>query len=87
MEQKARLSEDWLAVVLGLFLFALSLGLLAGADLLGWAVTTSVWTHAATALGTASKAYSGLPGMGSLILTWLFLLALLCAGAAFLKAN
>jgi len=87
MEQKACLSEDWLAVVLGIFLFATSLGLLAGADLLGWAVTTSVWTHAATALGTASKAYAGLPGIGSLILTWLFLLVLLCAGTAALKAN
>ena len=37
------LSEDWLAVWLGIGLFALSFALLAGVDLLGWAVTTSVW--------------------------------------------
>jgi len=38
------LSEDWLSVWIGLGVFALALGLLAGADLLGWAVRTSVWT-------------------------------------------
>ena len=54
---KPRITEDWLAVCLGLFLFALSLGPLFGADLLGWAVTTSVWTNLATALAPASKAY------------------------------
>src|SRR5205085_5529173 len=35
------MSEDWLAVWIGLLVFTLSLGLLFGADLLGWAVKTS----------------------------------------------
>ena len=78
---KARINEDWLAVWLGLFLFALSLGPLFGIDLLGWAVTTSVWTNVATALAPASKAYAGLPGVLSLLLTYVFLLAVLTAGA------
>jgi len=30
------ISEDWLAVGIGLLVFVLSLGLLFGADLLGW---------------------------------------------------
>ena len=47
---KKGLTEDWLAVVIGLFIFALSLAGILGGDLLGWAVTTSVWTHVSTAL-------------------------------------
>src|SRR3954452_8433360 len=79
---KPRISEDWLAVWLGLFLFVLSLGPLFGADLLGWAVTTSVWTNLSTALAPASKAYARLPGWLSLLATFVFLLAVLTAGAA-----
>ena len=59
---KPRFTEDWLAVYLGLFFFALSLGPLFGVDLLGWAVTTSVWTNLATALAPASKVYAALSG-------------------------
>ena len=44
IEQHPGISEDWLAVCIGLFVFVLSLGLLFGKDVLGWAVTTSVWT-------------------------------------------
>ena len=78
---KLRMNEDWLAVWLGLFFFLLSLGPLFGADLLGWAVTTSVWTNLSTALAPASKAYSRLPGWLSLLATFAFLLAVLTAGA------
>jgi uncharacterized membrane protein YadS len=78
---KPRMNEDWLAVWLGLLFFALSLGPLFGADLLGWAVTTSVWTNLSTALAPASKAYSRLPGWVSLLATFAFLLAVLTAGA------
>src|SRR5438045_1273591 len=76
-----RTNEDWLAVWLGLFFFLLSLVPLFGADLLCWAVTTSVWTNLSTALAPASKAYSRLPGWLSLLATFAFLLAVLTAGA------
>ena len=84
---KPRINEDWLAVWLGLFFFALSLGPLFGADLLGWAVTTSVWTNPSTALTAASKAYAWLPGWASLLATFVFLLAVLTAGAVALGMN
>lgn len=88
MESKQpRLTEDWLAVYIGLFLFLLALTVFAGADLLGWAVATSVWTNVAKALGPASRSYSGLPGLISLAATYVFLLALLALGAAALKAD
>ena len=46
----ARLSEDWLAVIIGVGIFALALFSLAGLDALGWLATTSVWTDPAAAL-------------------------------------
>ncbi len=81
------LSEDWLAVILGLGVFILSLGLLFGADILGWVVTTAVWTAPAKALAPVSKAYKSLPGIVSLLCTYIFLLAILLAGAKALRAN
>ena len=84
---QARLTEDWLAVWIGLFVFVLSLGLLFGTDLLGWSITTSVWTSPAKALAPASKLYAKLPSVFSLAATYLFLLAILLVAAKALRAN
>lgn len=81
------LSEDWLSLIIGLVVFVLSLGLVGGVDVLGWAVTTGVWTDLSKALAPVSKAYVGLGGVGSLIATYIGLLVLMTAGAAALKAN
>ena len=86
-EQVQGISEDWLSVWIGLLLFVLSLGLLANADLLGWVVATSVWNDLSKALGTASKNYAGLGGLGALVVTYVALLVVMTAGAAALKAN
>ena len=77
----SRISEDWLAVIIGLGVFALALLSLAGLDALGWLATTSVWTDPGAALSPASKAYAGLGGAGALLLTYLALLAVLSAAA------
>src|SRR5438105_3331357 len=84
---KAKLSEDWLAVLVGLFLFVLSLGAFAGADALGWAVSTSVWTRLGKALAPASKQYAGMSGLASLLATYVFLLLVLTLGARALRAD
>lgn len=81
------LSEDWLAAGLGLLVVALAIAGTAGPDLLGWVVTTSVWTDAGKALAPARPAYAALGGPGALLATWLVLLAVLSAGAAVLRAN
>jgi uncharacterized membrane protein YadS len=78
---KNRLNEDWLAVFLGLLLLTLSLGGAFGLDLLGWSVTTAVWTNVWKALSPTSKSYAALSGPVSLIATYLFLVALLTPGA------
>ncbi len=82
-----RLGEDGLAVIVGIGVLILALASLAGPDLLGWAVTTSVWTDPAKALGAVSKAYSDLGGAGALAATYAALLVVLSAGAAALGAE
>ncbi|MFZ0704662.1 MAG: putative sulfate exporter family transporter [Candidatus Korobacteraceae bacterium] len=84
---KPWLTEDWLSVWIGLLVFVLSLGMLAGLDMLGWAVTTAVWTSPVKALAPASKTYANLPGIIALILTYFAMLAVLLVGAKALGAN
>jgi uncharacterized membrane protein YadS len=81
------ISEDWLSVGIGLLVFALALAGLLGVDLIGWVVSTSVWTDPSLALGTTSKAFAALGGPGALIVTYLALLGVLSFGAALRKAN
>ncbi|HUI54299.1 MAG TPA: putative sulfate exporter family transporter [Bryobacteraceae bacterium] len=84
---KPKLNEDWLAVCLGLLLFALSCASFFGVDALGWVVTTAVWTSPAKMLAPASKMYAAFSGLGSLLATYVFLLALMTIGAAALGLN
>jgi uncharacterized membrane protein YadS len=81
------ISEDLLSLILGLLIFVLALALLAGTDLLGWVVTTGIWTNPAQALAPISKVYAGLGGVGALVATYVALLVLMTAGAAALRAN
>ncbi len=88
MKAKSKgISEDWLAVWIGLFFFILSLGIFIGADILGWGVTTAVWTDLSKALKPVSAAYAGLGGVGSLLVTYLLLTVIMTVGAVALKAD
>src|SRR5262245_25274234 len=88
MDQNAKgLSEDWLSVWIGLLVFVLALGVLAGTDILGWVVTTAVWNDASRALSPLSKGYAGLGGIGALFATYAALLVVMTAAAAALKAD
>jgi hypothetical protein len=82
-----RLSEDLVAVGLGLGVFLLALISLAGADALGWLVTTSVWTGPSTALVQVSKAHASLGGLESLLVAHLVLTAGLMPLALFVVIN
>ncbi|HEX9021351.1 MAG TPA: putative sulfate exporter family transporter [Nitrospirota bacterium] len=79
------MSEDWLAVWIGLFIFIVSLGAFVGADILNWGVTTGVWTDISKALKPFSAGWLG--GFGSLVLTYLVLLVVMTVGALALKAD
>ncbi|MEW5945051.1 MAG: putative sulfate exporter family transporter [bacterium] len=80
-------SEDWWSVWLGLFIFALSLGVMWKADVLGWAAKTGVWLSPGAAFAPVSPVYAGLNGLLSLLATYVFLLAIMSAGAFFLGKN
>jgi uncharacterized membrane protein YadS len=82
-----RITEDWLSVIIGLLIFVLALAGLANVDLIGWVVTTSVWSNLGQALGPASKAYALVGGVGALVATYAALLVALSAAAAALRAD
>src|ERR1700747_2203229 len=79
---RAQLTEDWLAVVIGLLVFGAALVSISGTDVLGWAVTTSVYTDLTKALGPFAKPYAWFGGGGALIATYASLLIVLSAGVA-----
>src|SRR2546430_5679129 len=81
------LSEDWRSVWIGLVNFARSLGVIVGAGGPGWGVTARVWTGLSGAVAPVSKAYAGVSGVASLVLTYVFLLIVMTAGAAALRVG
>src|ERR1700681_4447074 len=84
---RARLNEDWLAVVIGLLVFGAAIVSISGTDLLGWAVTTSVYTDIGQALNPFAKAYAWLGGGGALLATYAALLVVLSAGVVTLGGD
>ena len=61
-DEKKGLSEDWLALWLGLAIFVISLFTFSGTDLLGWGINTSVWMDPAKAMSPVSKTYQTVKG-------------------------
>ena len=56
-------------------------------DMLGWVVKFSVWTDMSKAFAPVSKAYKGMSGMTSAILTYVFLLGLTTIGILGMGGN
>lgn len=82
-----RIGEDWLAVIVGLLVFALALGPVVGADLLGWAAAPKTWIELGKAVQPASSGYASLDGLLALLLTFGFVLLLMLVSAAALGAD
>lgn len=61
-ENEKGISEDWLSLWLGLLIFLLSLGMFRGVDILGWGVSTKVWTDASKAIGPVSNTFQTVKG-------------------------
>src|SRR5215510_140029 len=79
------LNEDWLAVGIGLVIFLLALGLVGGLDLLGWATGPRTWVELGKAVRPASPRYADWNTLALLLGHYLFVLALLSAGASLLR--
>jgi len=86
-EKKKGISEDWLSLWMGLFIFILGLGLFAGLDLLGWGTKTNVWLDITKAIHPISGVLKGMPGITSLFLTYLFMLLITEIGAIAMGVN
>jgi uncharacterized membrane protein YadS len=80
-------SEDWWSVWVGLGVFLLSLGVLAGIDLLGWAAKFGVWLNPSASVKPVSATYKNLPAALSVVFTYAFLLGVLSVGAHFMGLN
>jgi uncharacterized membrane protein YadS len=87
MDGKKGISEDWLSLWIGLFIFLLGLGLFVGIDFLGWGVKTNIWIDISKALGSVSGTLKGMPGITSLFLTYLFMLFVTMIGAVAMGVN
>jgi uncharacterized membrane protein YadS len=87
MEGKKGISEDWLSLWMGLFVFLLGLGLFVGWDILGWGIKTNVWIDITKSMTPISGALKGMPGLTSLFLTYIFMLAITQIGAIAMGSN
>ena len=81
--------EDWWAVWLGLFMFAMGLLSIWGIDAVGWQFKPSTWTfdNPMKAFKPSTKNYADLGMFGSLIVSWIVWTALTSVGAFFMKLD
>jgi uncharacterized membrane protein YadS len=70
-------SEDWLAVAVGLLLFLIALPGLFGYEPFGWVAKTSVWINPAKIFAPASAKYASMPPIASIGLTYVLLTLIL----------
>jgi len=87
MAEKKWLTEDKLALILGLIIFGLSLLNFGGIDPLGWVVKIKVWTDVTQIFTPSTAAYKGLSGGAALLLTWVFITAMLAFGVKALDGD
>jgi uncharacterized membrane protein YadS len=87
MEGKKGISEDWLSLWMGLFIFVLGLGLFVGLDILGWGIKTNVWIDITKSISPFSGGLKAMPGITSLFLTYVFMLVITQVGAIAMGAN
>lgn len=81
------MTEDWLSFWTGITVFALSLGVFFGADLLGFGAKVGTWTDLAKAITPVAASCSWMPAWLTVGLTYLFMLAVVGAGNWLLGGN
>ena len=84
---RARLTEDWLAVLVGLGVVIVASLAFVGMDPLGWVVKTKVWTEFDKCLVPTSSKYVGWSGWTALVATMASLVAILSLSAVALGTS
>ena len=85
---KTNLNEDKIALLTGCFIFLLAALNLAHLDVLGWVVSTNMWTSMDKAFSATTGAYKEtISGVVSLLCTYVALTALLSLGIKLLGGN
>lgn len=85
---KTNLNEDKIALLTGCFIFLLAALNLAHLDVLGWVVSTNMWTSMDKAFSATTGAYKGtISGVVSLLCTYVALTAILSFGIKLLGGN
>lgn len=87
MKQNTTFTEDKVALLVGSFIFILSLLNVFGLDLLGWVVKSNIWTSVDKVFTASTGAYKGLPGFSSLLLTYVAITGVLSVGIKLLGAD
>ena len=86
MSTKAAFNEDKVALVCGLFIFVLALGKLIGLDILGWTLKVGMWvSNPFDGLSSATKGL--VPGWAALLITYVFITAVLSVGVKLMRGN
>ena len=85
---KTNLNEDKIALLTGCFIFLLAALNLAHLDVLGWVVSTNMWTSMDKAFSATTGAHKGtISGVVSLLCTYVALTAILSFGIKLLGGN
>jgi uncharacterized membrane protein YadS len=81
---KPLLTEDWLALAMGLLIFLVAFLAVTGFEPFGWGLKTNVWLSPAKILTPVSAKFGSCPGLASLVLTYLVLAVVLGIAAVLL---
>jgi uncharacterized membrane protein YadS len=87
MSQKIVFTEDKVALLTGSCIFVLAFMNVFGIDLLGWVIKSNIWTSAEKVFTPSTASYKALPGLASLLVTYVLITGALSAGIKLLGAN
>ena len=87
MTVKPLWNENKVALSTGAFLFVIAMLNMVGVDLLGWVVKSNTWLAIGDMFSVTGKGYEALNGVGSMLVTYVILGAILSVGARALGDN
>ncbi len=87
MKGKVGFTEDKMALLVGSLIFVLAGFNVLGVDLLGWAVKSNTWLSLDKMLSASTGAYKSLPGIASLLITYVAITGILAWAVKLLQGD